>query len=179
MRVSAADRTGAAGVPLVRQQALAIVTPSSRMIEFRIQRKLRSPNEILGRHWREKGRERKTWQVTCETALVIAVGVTVAQELLAPGAALYGCRGGVVKAKRRVTVTRLVPRRSAFIRDDDNLRFAVKPILDALKQLGLIYDDAREWCELALPTQDIAPDRGWWTHILVEPVLEEQQACRG
>lgn len=170
MRVSAAARTGAAGVPQIRWAAQAFVR-SAGTIEFQIQQKLRSPNELLGRHWREKGRERKTWQLTCETALVIAIGVAAAQELLGPGAALVGCHGGVVKTKRRVTVTRLVPRRSGFIRDDDNLRFSVKPILDALTHLGLIYDDAREWCELPLPTQGIAPDRTWWTHIVIEPVM--------
>lgn len=166
-RISTAARQGFAGVPLLRQAADATVFENGT-IEFRIQRKLRSPNEILGRHWREKSRERKSWQVQLETALVIGVGVARAQALLAPGAALVGCHGGC-REKRRVSVTRLVPQTRQFIRDDDNLRFSVKPVLDALKHLGLIRDDAREWCELPNPVQVIAPDKSSWTYIRIEP----------
>src|SRR5262245_32308819 len=105
-----------------RPAELVVVAITGRT-EFRIQRKLRSPNEILGRHWREKGRERKAWQAAFENALVGALGVTKAQALLGPGAALVGCRGGC-QDRRRVEIVRLAPARRNFIRDDDNLRFA-------------------------------------------------------
>jgi hypothetical protein len=146
----------------------ALVFPSGR-IEFRIQRKLRSPNELLGRHWREKSRERKLWQASMENALIDAIGVTRAQALLAPGAALVGCHG-MCTTRRQVEVTRFAPRPRNFLRDDDNLRFAAKSLVDALKHLGLIRDDHRKWCELAIPTQAVSDDGAFWTWVVVDAV---------
>lgn len=140
-------------------------------IEFRIQRALRTPNEFLGMHWREKSRERKRWQACLLNAVVAAVGVAHTQRLLKVNDVLPGCTGGCLE-RRRVTVTRQAPSRRRFIRDDDNLRFAVKPLLDGLKHLGLIRDDHRKWIDLPSPTQDVSADGTFWTVIRLEAAAD-------
>jgi hypothetical protein len=52
--------------------------------------------------------------------------------------------------RRRVTILREVPHRRNLLKDDDNRAFCVKPLYDALKALGLIYDDASRWVEREL-----------------------------
>lgn len=157
----------------LRVQELACLSPAG-CIEIRIQRKLRSPNEILGRHWREKSRERKQWQAHIVNALVLSCGHAAASALLKPDA-LLGAKGGCV-VRRRVDVIRYVPKKANFIRDDDNLAFAVKPLLDALKHAGLIRDDRRRWIELPLPTQEISNDGTFWTWIAINDTTTPQEA---
>lgn len=137
-------------------------------LELRIPRRLRTPNEFLGMHWREKSRERQAWEGSLASAVAGALGVPDAQRLLKPNIGLPGCQGVGCLDRRRVTVVRLAPSRRNFIRDDDNLRFTVKPVLDAMKHLGLIRDDHRKWIELPLPTQDVAADGRFWTVISLE-----------
>lgn len=152
--------------PSFRVQELAAVGPEGRL-EFRIQRKLRTPNEYLGMHWREKGRERKAWTAHFANALITALGVPCARALLGPGAPLIGCDGGCT-SRRRIEVIRWAPTPRNFIRDDDNLRFTVKPLLDALKHLGVIRDDHRKWLEVESPTQDMSHDGTFWTWVAVD-----------
>lgn len=161
-----------AGITM-RVAELAAVAPGR--IELRIQRKLKSPNEVLGRHWREKNRERKEWQRHIANAIVLSVGTAGAKAILGPGADLVGCRG-VCADRRRVEVIRFAPRPRNFIKDDDNLRFAVKPLLDALKRLALIKDDRREWIDLPTPTQDVSNDLTFWTWIAVIDMAVEAHA---
>jgi hypothetical protein len=160
----------AADLATMRVAELAAVTRGR--IELRIQRKLRSPNEYLGMHWREKARERKAWQGHIANALVTALGVAGARCVLGPEAPLAGCRGEC-RDRRRVEVIRFAPGRRNFIRDDDNLRFSVKPVLDALKHLALIRDDHRKWIDLPTPTQEVSHDGTFWTWVsVVDPVQE-------
>jgi hypothetical protein len=65
-----------------------------------------------------------------------------------------------------------VPSARNFIRDDDNLRFAVKPLLDALKRQGYIKNDSRKWLEHPTPTQSVSPDGKDWTIVTIEPVAD-------
>lgn len=113
-----------------------------------IERELVSPNRWNGRHWRVKHRISQEWERE-----IWAVSVN------APDANL-----GILN-KRRVMVTRVVPSRRNFIRDDDNLRFSVKPLLDALKRLRLILDDSRKWIELPTPAQSVSEDGQHYTVI--------------
>lgn len=117
-------------------------------------------------HWREKSRERKAWQAHVVNALVLSCGYATARTLV-HAEALPGAQGGCMD-RRRVEVIRLAPARRNFIRDDDNLRFAVKPLLDALKHVGLIRDDHRKWIDLPLPTQDVSSDGTFWTWIALD-----------
>lgn len=78
--------------------------------------------------------------------------------------------GQTCEEKRAVQVTRLVPSARNFIRDDDNLRFAVKPMFDALKRLKLIRDDSRTWLTHETPTQEVSTDGQYWTRITIEAI---------
>jgi hypothetical protein len=155
---------------------LAAVSGDGRDVEFRVQRRLRSPNEYLGRHWREKSRERKAWQGFLLSALVGSIGAAHAQRLLLPSSGFPGSCGGC-QDRRCVTVIRFAPTRRGFIRDDDNLRFAVKPLLDALSNLGLIRDDHRKWLELPSPTQEVSTDGTFWTWIRIAPPTQESHVA--
>lgn len=156
-----------------RQYATALRTittcavSSTGRIEFHIQRILRSPNTFLGMHWREKNRERKAWQLTFTNAIVDTLGVPAAQGLLGPKSGLHGATGGC-QARRAIDVIRFAPSRRNFVRDDDNLTFALKPLLDALKHCGLLRDDRREWLQRPTVTQDLSADKTFWTWIAID-----------
>lgn len=138
-------------------------------IRFRIQRELRKPSDFFGMHWREKNRERKAWQARLTNALVASYGMRRAQDLLTAKSGLVDAIGVRPSAKRRVTIARLTPSPRFFMHDDDNLHFSCKPLLDAVKQLGLIRDDQREWLERIGPSQVVSPDGTFWTHLTIEP----------
>lgn len=135
-------------------------------LELLIHRELRSPNAWLWKHWRVKQRERHQWEMEIGAALLIPEArKNIFAILLATNAVPSAQR--VCTERRRVTVTRIVPRRK-FIRDDDNLRFSVKPVNDALKKLGLIKDDNRKWLEQAMPIQEASTDGKCYTRITIE-----------
>lgn len=77
---------------------------------------------------------------------------------------------GLVAGRMRVTVERIVPSGRNFIRDDDNLRFSVKPLLDALKRQGYIRNDSRKWLDHPTPTQSISEDGQDYTVVSLEPI---------
>jgi hypothetical protein len=117
-------------------------------MNLRIARELVSPNIWNGRHWRVKHRISQEWERDLWATL--------------PRAAF------LLAGRKRVSVTREVPSGRNFIRDDDNLRFSVKPLLDALKRRGLITNDSRKWIDLPTPVQKISADGGYWTEIQID-----------
>ena len=123
-------------------------------LEFRIPRRLESPNTWNGRHWRVKHRISQAWELEVWRSFHAAFA-----KLPLP----TGDR------KMRVEVERHVPSARNFIRDDDNLRFAVKPLLDALKRQGYIKNDSRKWLEHPTPTQHLSEDGKDYTVIRIEP----------
>jgi len=120
-----------------------------RNMTLRVPRELVSPNRWNGRHWRGKHRISQDWQLELRYA-----GWSQA---LTWRASDHG--------RVRVSITREVPSGRNFIRDDDNLRFCVKPLLDALKRQGYIKNDSRKWIELPTPEQKISADGEYWTEI--------------
>lgn len=133
--------------------------------EIEVPRQLKSPNAWNGRHWRYKHRESQEWEKAIFYALAQQRGVRgVVGALLVLGAFPWQAS----TEKRTVTVTRIVPSKRNFIRDEDNLRFSVKPLNDALKRLGLIRDDSRKWLEQDTPTQEVSPSGQWVTRIRIE-----------
>lgn len=142
------------------------------MIDLTVERELKSPNRWQGRHWRYKHRESQDWQ------MAIAFEMLTQEAQRSVWALLYASNDmkprRVCVERRRVTVARLVPSRRNFIRDDDNLRFATKPLNDALKRLGLIHDDSRKWLEQVIPTQEVSTDGKYYTRITIEPVPSEK-----
>lgn len=156
-------------------------TVTGDRIAVRIQRELKSPNLSLGAHWRLKTREKKQWTSDIVTAIVVAVGVTRAQALLGPASGLFGANGGPcscrcetkrcccpVTFRRRIRFTRFVPSTRNFIRDEDNLAFSTKHVVDCLTELGLIRDDNQKWADRPLPTQAVSGDGTWWTEIVID-----------
>jgi hypothetical protein len=144
------------------------------VLELVIPKKLESPNATRGYHWRRRHRDTLRWE-----ALVCLVGVhtpTFSQWNLITGARSRLWRGRVQvltvrrRERRRVTIIRQVASRRHFIRDDDNLQFSAKPLNDALKRLGLVYDDTRTWMVQPLPTQQVSPNGVAWTIVRIEPI---------
>lgn len=123
-------------------------------LTLRIPRELRSPNAWLWKHWRIKQREREAWEKDIAIALLTADGRKNVFAILQAMNAIPETKR-VCAERRRVTVTRIVPSARRFIRDEDNLRFSVKPVNDALKRLGLIKDDNRKWLEQPMPVQQV------------------------
>jgi hypothetical protein len=170
--------------PIVRIQERCTVTaigvpagsPAQMVVDdyvFHIQRDLPSANRLHNAHWSTKHRARKQWQAHLCNALVAAEGMAYAQRHLIATSGLYGAKG--LESNRTqarattVRILRLVPSDQHFIRDDDNLVFAAKQLVDALVQCGLIVDDARDWCERPIPTQAVSPDGTHWTIVQVTP----------
>ena len=145
----------------------ALVEREGEALVFRVARRLDSPNEWR-LHWSRGHKLTKWWEHAFETAIAIDRGHPSLAALrldagLAPGAPV---------GRRRVTVTRQVPNKRNFIRDDDDLRYTTKPVNDALKRLGLIRDDAREWLDQAMPLQTVSPDGRDWTIVRIEPTAD-------
>lgn len=145
-------------------------------LTLRVNRELVSPNRWNGRHWRVKHRISQDWEYAIGAALLDLVrttGVHVSFDMVLAGLSGPKWAIGQVQSKpMRVSITREVPSGRNFIRDDDNLRFCVKPLLDALKRQGYIKNDSRKWIELPRPEQRISTDGQYWTEIRLEPVEE-------
>ena len=125
-----------------------------------IPRRLESPNVFQGRHWRVKHRISQEWEDEIRGAILTRRTLR----------SFYAALSFKPKAKMRVTVERHVPSMRNFIRDDDNLRFAVKPLLDALKRQGYIKNDSRKWLEHPTPTQHVSADGKDYTVITIQAV---------
>lgn len=122
-------------------------------IELRMPCRLASPNTWNGRHWRVKHRISQDWE----------------QWVLVTARSAYAWPWRSDDQRLRVEVERHVPSLRNFIRDDDNLRFAVKPLLDALKRLGYIKNDSRTWLDHPTPTQHVSVDGKDWTIVRISP----------
>lgn len=156
-------------------------------LELRIPRRLESPNTWQGRHWRVKHRISQEWENAIGGAVMDKIvaeakrrGVKDAKPdfptalmcMLGPRGIAKACPSDawlMAATRRRVHVERHVPSMRNFIRDDDNLRFAVKPLLDALKRQGYIKNDSRKWLEHPTPTQHVSEDGKDWTIVRIEP----------
>ncbi|HXG70572.1 MAG TPA: hypothetical protein VNJ04_08170 [Gemmatimonadaceae bacterium] len=137
--------------------------------ELRIERELKSPNKTLWAHWRLKQAERQAWEAAVLLAIARYGGMAVvagAQLVRLAGVSLFVAAGA--RERRRVVLTRLVPSVRNFIRDDDNLSFSGKPVFDALKRIGLLYEDKREFLDAPRPSQVVSPDGRYLTVIEIQ-----------
>jgi Holliday junction resolvase RusA-like endonuclease len=149
--------------------------PDDVPLVLRLPRRLESPNVWNGRHWRTKHRISQEWAVEIDWAIVALQARDHGARCARATSWLNEWAKGrkidmPVPRKMRVTVERHVPSGRNFIRDDDNLRFCVKPLLDALKRQGYIKNDSRKWLEHPTPTQHVSEDGKDWTVITIEPV---------
>lgn len=134
-------------------------------LTLRIPRELVSPNKWNGRHWRVKHRISQEWEQEISLAMIERMNKRGKPSGMDIFGAFVGPRKwlGVEVGRVRVEVTRETPGQRNFIRDDDNLRFCVKPLLDALRRQGYIRDDSRKWIELPTPEQKVSGDGKHWT----------------
>lgn len=144
-----------------------------RHVTLRMPHELVSPNVWNGRHWRVKHRISQNWEYAIGSALIdvyAAAGEPVG--LFAVIVAQSGPKWatGYQPGRVRVRITREVPSARNFIRDDDNLRFSVKPLLDALKRQGYIKNDSRKWIELPSPEQRVSSDGKYWTQVQLDAI---------
>lgn len=139
------------------------------MLTLRIPRELKSPNKWQGRHWRYKHQETKTWEMEIAVQTLRPEFRRNIWAILEATNSMPAVRR-TCQERRRVTVTRIVPSFRNFIRDDDNLRFSVKPLNDALKRLGLIKNDSRKWLVQPQVQQEVSPEGEWATVITIEPL---------
>ncbi len=144
------------------RRMVALCSRKGAMVEFRVARKLDSPNIWRG-HWMIGHKLMQWWLTAFTTALATNAGCT--------SMARFQLEGQLppVTFPMKVSVTRLVPSVRNFIKDDDDLRYTTKPINDALKHAGLIKDDSREWLTQEMPTQEVSPDGLYWTIVRIEP----------
>lgn len=89
-----------------------------------------SPNQLLGRHWRAKFRHKKLWMQELS--------------LFKPFTRYWKPFPAEDKMRVRITI------HNASQYDRDNAWGACKPILDAMKALGLIVDDRAAYCDLTV-----------------------------
>jgi hypothetical protein len=149
-------------------------------LTLRIPRELVSPNQWNGRHWRVKHRISQDWEHALGTALLDEFSRGKYPGLMNALGVYVGPKKwiGYEAGKVRVSITREVPSGRNFIRDDDNLRFCVKPLLDALKRQGYIKNDSRKWIELPTPEQRISADGEYWTEIQIAACDEAQDVAK-
>lgn len=152
----------------------AVLTVAGAMATLRIERKLQTPNHALWAHWHVKRNDRQAWEASIRHALVCHLDdqarTRADREAVGTVALATGPLPRAPEGRYTVTVERIVPSARHFIRDDDNLTYSVKPVLDALTACGLIYDDSREWLDRPLPTQRAVPGttatvltiQPWW-----------------
>lgn len=146
------------------RRVFAILTRTGTTLEFKIARKLDSPN-VWRAHWALGHNLMKWWLNAFTTAIAVNAGYHSMARFQLEGHMPFR-----PQVRMRVTVTRQVPSSRNFLRDDDDLRYTTKPLNDALKHVGLIYDDAREWLDQPMPTQEVSPDGLSWTLVRIEPV---------
>lgn len=138
------------------------------MLELRIPRRLESPNTWNGRHWRVKHRISQEWEHEIGGAYYQQIAKAPNDFMVALGCVMGPRKWeGIVVGRQRVEIERHVPSMRNFIRDDDNLRFAVKPLLDALKRQGYIRNDSRKWLDHPTPTQHVSADGKDWTVVRI------------
>lgn len=131
---------------------LPVAVTIGTRLTLELPKKLESPNQVIWGHWRKLGRERKQWEALLWVALGGRAG-TLARAALEASADRPRC--GVPMT---VLVVRYVASRRQYIRDEDNLVFAAKPLHDALTRVGLIYDDRRAWLRALPIDQRVSPD---------------------
>jgi hypothetical protein len=98
----------------------------ARLILLDIPRVPLSMNQLLGRHWRRKHREKTTWMQEIQAA--------------------YGPGRYKATGRMRVTITIFNSRQY----DQDNAVGSCKIVVDALKTLGFIVDDRAKYLDCSV-----------------------------
>ena len=145
----------------------------SEVLELVLPMRLDTPNKRRGGHWSTRHKETKAW----EHIVRAIANVNIQRWSLIEDTAIRRDNCGkhrIVeqrrRERRRVTVVRQVSGVDGLIRDHENLHFAMKPVNDALKRIGLIYDDSMEWMDQPIPEQRVVPKAPEMTVIRIERI---------
>ena len=135
-------------------------------IGFLIPHKLEGTNAgMWGGHWSKKHKATDQWEVLLKIVMADYEGSnTITRHRPHYIRAL---NLPPVNGRRLITITRFTPSRRNFLKDDDNDAMAMKPIVDAIKRLGLIRADSKTWTRLVPLKQDLSPDGKWWTSAVI------------
>lgn len=101
--------------------------------------------------WRTRSFARKNWGKHLKDAIAKGERAASFDAVKALG------RAPQCQVRMTVQVLRFVPSVRQFLRDDDSLSGCPKQLYDALKDVGLIRDDRREWLQMLPVTQDVSP----------------------
>jgi hypothetical protein len=142
-------------------------------ITFRIPHKLEGLNQrILGAHWIKKHQAREAW----ETAIKICIGDYLGRDSItefhpdyirALGFPALDTSRKCITGRRVIAVTRCSPKARNFLKDTDNRFMALKPLVDAIKNLRLIRGDSANWTTLMPIQQRVSEDGRWWTEFVI------------
>ena len=136
-------------------------TRAGSQLIFRLPRRLESPNT-----W---GTQQSTWK---KAAARSAWRTHIALAYHSEFREMLTIRPLHEQRRMRLAVARHVPSEKNFIRDIDNQFGALKPFIDALRDLGLLRDDSEAWLEIDRPVQRVSDDRFDWTIATLAPVSE-------
>jgi hypothetical protein len=151
---------------------------SPRSWVFRLPHELRSPNATIWRPWTGLAADRAKWERLLRgelrewQAMRNLIGFTQDEARAGPHVTEHS-------ELRALTVTRYVPSRAHFMRDERNLQFSIKGLEDALVRVGLLVDDRREWLRCAPVTQHLCPTGAFVTVVLLQrPDLSGAEVSR-
>ena len=154
---------------IIASAGLAILTTDH--LDLIIPQRLTSPNETRGHHWRTRHRQTKTWEVELFSATSYLPRfpwrLIERTETRRDRNGKYRIFTERRRERRAVTIVRCLPSARNFCRDSDNLAYTAKPLKDALKRLGLIYEDSMLWLDSTV-RDAISPDGFDYTVIRLE-----------
>lgn len=131
---------------------------------------LPSPNQWHWASWQTKARVKRAWEdlirVTATDAS--AAGAASAGRTTPAGALGWIAPPGLVD----IAISRHVISAAHFIRDDDNLAFAAKPLVDCLVHAGFLRGDSRDEIRRAC-LQERSRDGQPWTVVAITVPEEE------
>lgn len=156
-------------------RALSFVRRHDDRLEFWCAERLKSPNKVVGR-WQRKA-ETDRWERLLAHAVGPNWGASWSLVIGTHTTKTGKQRRTYAEERRSVDIQLHYPSRRNFLKDDDNLAFTRKPLLDAMKKVGLICDDAREWVDCAMPTQHVSDDGRFWTVVIVRRATRADTAA--
>lgn len=118
-----------------------------RSLEFDIPGLPRTPNFLLGRHWRTRSSHASKWKAYVNREV-------------------YLRWKGLPAERVKLTLTRF----SSSQPDDDNLRGSFKPVVDGLVQSGVMRDDSPKHLVESVYRWERRPARLGFIRVLIEEV---------
>ena len=123
------------------------------MNHFRISEAVPSQNTTDREHWTDTRKRRKRY----DTQIALAIVLKYRKKE----------RNGMLSSPKDMLVT-IHSQRKRLILDDANLRGGAKGLVDAIASIGLIYDDADEFCTIEYTQVAGKEYKEYFTEITIE-----------